>query len=286
MAMIPFVKTQALGNDFILVEQVRVHHDRYRDLAERICDRHLGIGADGLIVWNEGDDGWDLRIFNMDGSEAECSGNGLRCLAAYLTKSDRAGDVVRLRTVAGSYLLRAVDDRFEANMGRPRLSPREIPFVAPTPLDRVVDYPLEIGADNLVRITACSTGNPHCSVFVDSIDRDTLLTLGPKLERHPAFPNRTNVEFVRILDRSEIEVAFWERGVGETFASGTGSCGATVASILNGRTERKVRVHTRGGILDVEWSEEGDLTLTSTASVVAEGHYIEGSQAEDSSELS
>ena len=158
--MIPFVKTQALGNDFILVEQGRVHHDHYRDLSERICDRHLGIGADGLIVWNEGDDGFDLRIFNMDGSEAECSGNGLRCLAAYLTQSDRAGDVVRLRTVAGSYLLRAVNDRFEAKMGRPRLSPPEIPFIAPTPLDRVVDYPLEIGADNLVRITACSTGNP------------------------------------------------------------------------------------------------------------------------------
>ena len=273
--MIPFAKTQALGNDFILVELRLLPDDEYSDLSKRICDRHLGIGADGLIVWGEGHDGFDLRILNMDGSEAECSGNGLRCVAAYLVKSERADrDVIRLRTVSGSYLLRAVGDRFEAGMGRPRLGSREIPFLAPTPLEQVVDYPLDIDGNRL-RITACSTGNPHCSVFVDSIERRAIETLGPKLERHPAFPNRTNVEFIRVMNRHEIEVGFWERGVGETFASGTGSCGATVASILNGKTERKVRVHTRGGVLDVEWSEGGTLTLTSTASVVAEGQYLD-----------
>jgi diaminopimelate epimerase len=274
--MIPFVKTQALGNDFILVEQGRIPHDAYSDLATRICDRHHGIGADGLIVWSAGGDGCDLRIFNMDGSEAECSGNGLRCMAAYLAKSEQTVDLVQLRTVSGTYLLRPVGDRFQAEMGEPCLEPRDIPFVAPTPMERVVNYPLEVDNDR-VRITACSTGNPHCSVFVDAIGAHTPETLGPKLEHHPAFPNRTNVEFIRIRNRSEIEVAFWERGVGETFASGTGSCGATVASILNGRTERKVRVHTRGGILDVEWPEGGNLTLTSTANVVAEGQYLEDS---------
>ena len=135
-----------------------------------------------------------------------------------------------------------------------------------------------IDADgSAVRVTACSTGNPHCSLFVPSIEANMIETLGPKLENHPAFPNRTNVEFVQVRNRSEIEVGFWERGVGMTLASGTGSCGASVAAILNGLTERQIRVHTQSGMLDVEWAEDGNLTITATAEVVAEGRYINSS---------
>ena len=126
-----------------------------------------------------------------------------------------------------------------------------------------------------VRITACSTGNPHCSLFVNELDDKTVERLGSQLERHPAFPNRTNVEFIRVLNEKEIQVAFWERGVGPTYASGTGSCGAAVASILNGKTGRNVTIHTKGGKLTVEWPEDGRLKLTSTATIVAEGRFLQ-----------
>lgn len=272
--MLPFVKTQALGNDFILVEEDRVESD-YPELARRICDRRLGVGADGLILWRPVSQSFRMRIFNMDGSEAECSGNGLRCAAAYLFRAERVdGDEVSFETVSGTYVLRRIGDRYAADMGVPALAPRDIPFAVSEPLDRIVDFPLEVDG-TWVRITACSTGNPHCSVFVDAIDSQRVETLGPQLESHPAFPNRTNVEFIHVRNPREIEVAFWERGAGRTPASGTGSCGATVASVLNDRTERALTVHTEHGKLEVEWAEDGRLTLVATARVVAEGTYLE-----------
>jgi diaminopimelate epimerase len=273
--MISFVKTHALGNDFLLVELTAIPETGYASLARRICERHFGIGADGLILWKQGDGRFHLRIFNSDGSEAECSGNGLRCVAAYLIQSGIWKEPeIRLETVSELYTLRQSGDRFEADMGLPRLSPKDIPFVPATPLDRVVGYPLQAG-DETFSITACSTGNPHCSIFVDALDDDFIQRVGPLLERRPEFPNATNVEFIHVLNEREIEVAFWERGAGLTLASGTGSCGATVASILNQKTGRSVTVHAPGGILQVEWPENGRLKLTSTANIVAEGWYRE-----------
>ena len=271
--MIPFVKTNAMGNDFILIADPDVTADA-PNLATRICDRRFGVGADGLIVWKPTNEGAEIRIFNMDGSEAECSGNGLRCVAVYLMGLERFDDEqIELRTVSGSYPVRRVGGGFETAMGVPGLKPEEIPFLDTDGLECIVDYALDVDG-SAVRVTACSTGNPHCSLFVPSIEASMIESLGPKLENHPAFPNRTNVEFVQVRNRSEIEVGFWERGVGMTLASGTGSCGATVASILNGLTERQVRVHTQSGMLDVKWAEDGNLTLTSTAEVVAEGRYM------------
>ena len=274
--MIPFVKTHALGNDFILVEQnSRVLSD-HSELAQRICDRYFGIGADGLILWQSAADSFKIRIFNRDGSEAECSGNGLRCVAAYLIESGRwPKDEIRLETISGVYTLRRAGQQYEADMGRPQLVPDAIPFRAPVPIEKVVDYPLTANG-HLFAITACSTGNPHCSLFVDKLDDSYIEKVGPLLEKHPTFPHRTNVEFIHVLNDREIEVAFWERGVGRTYASGTGSCGATVASILNGKTQRRITVHTKGGKLTVEWPENGRLKLTSTANIVAEGNYLEG----------
>ena len=272
--MLPFVKTQALGNDFILVEEVRVEGD-YEELARRICDRRLGVGADGLILWKPAFESFRMRIFNMDGSEAECSGNGLRCAAAYLFRAEHVdGDEVSLETISGTYVLRRMGERYAADLGVPVLAPGDIPFAVSEPLDRIVDFPLEVDGTR-VRVTACSTGNPHCSVFVDAIDTHAVETLGPKLESHPAFPNRTNVEFIHVRNRREIDVAFWERGAGRTPASGTGSCGATVAAVLNDRTERAVTVYAEHGELEVEWGEDGRLTLVATANVVAEGTYLE-----------
>lgn len=259
--MIPFVKTHALGNDFILVEQNESLPPDYPGLARRICHRNFGVGADGLILWSPQKDSFKLRIFNCDGSEAECSGNGLRCVAAYLIESGRwSKDEIRLETVSGVYTLRRIGTQYEADMGVPELG--------------LVNHPMQVDGESIA-ITTCSTGNPHCSLFVDELNDAYVERIGPQLERHTSFPNRTNVEFIHVLNPNEIEVAFWERGVGVTYASGTGSCGATVASILNKRTARRVTVHTKAGTLVVEWPENGRLKLTSTANVVAEGKYLE-----------
>ena len=273
--MIPFVKTHALGNDFILVEQTPHIPADKAEFARRICQRNFGVGADGLILWTPENDAFRIRIFNRDGSEAECSGNGLRCAAAYLIESGRSpGEEIRLETISGAYMLRRAGRQYEADMGVPGLAPEDIPFLPPVAMKQVVNYPLPADGE-LVAITACSTGNPHCSLFVDAQNDSYVEKLGPLLERHPAFPHRTNVEFIHILNYSEIEVSFWERGVGVTYASGTGSCGATVASILNGKTGRQVTVHTKAGKLSVEWLENAHLKLTATANVIAEGNYFE-----------
>jgi diaminopimelate epimerase len=273
--VIPFIKTHALGNDFILVEKTAGVPQNYPQFAQRICDRYFGVGGDGLILWNPDGDVFKIRIFNQDGSEAECSGNGLRCAAAYLIESRRwLKDEIKLETMSGVYTLRRVGAQYEADMGEPKLTPENIPFLAGTSMKRVVNYPLEAGGQ-VFSITACSTGNPHCSLFVDNADDAYVKEVGPLLERHSAFPNRTNVEFIHILNDHEIEVRFWERGVGYSNASGTGSCGAAVASILNGKTGRRVTVHAKAGKLTVEWPEGGRLKLTSTANIVAEGNYLE-----------
>jgi len=179
-----------------------------------------------------------------------------------------------METVSGVYTLRRSGREYEADMGEPKLAPKDIPFVTAAPIERVVNYQLTADGQSFA-ITACSTGNPHCSVFVDRLEDAYVEKIGSLLERHSAFPNRTNVELIRVLNRSEIEVRFWERGVGHSNASGTGSCGATVASILTGKTDRKVTVRAKAGTLIVEWQQNGRLKLTSTANIVAEGNYLE-----------
>lgn len=271
--MIDFVKTTALGNDFILVEKAAVQENKYSSMAQSICDRHFGVGADGVIYWLRNGDAFDLRIFNQDGGEAECSGNGLRCVAAYLMESGHWKESqIRLRTISSVYALKRIGAEYEADMGIPAFRPEEIPFIPERPMDRVIDHPFKVAGEE-IRISLCATGNPHCSLFVPELNDKMVERLGPLLENNPAFPKRTNVEFIHVLNEKELRVAFWERGVGVSYASGTGSCGATVAAILNGKTGRRVTVHSKAGKLVVEWPGNGRLKLTSTATVVAEGHY-------------
>lgn len=273
--MIDFVKTQALGNDFILVKKAAVPESRFSGFTRAICHRNFGVGADGVIFWVQKGEAFDLRIFNRDGGEAECSGNGLRCAAAYLMESGRwRKPQIQLRTISGTYTLRRKGEEFEADMGVPALRPEEIPFLPDRPMERVINHPFVVDGEE-VRISLCATGNPHCSLFVPELDDKLIERLGPRLENNPAFPRRTNVEFIKVLNDQELRVAFWERGVGVSLASGTGSCGATVAAILNGKTGRRVTVHAAAGKLVVEWPENGQLKLTSTATVVAEGRYHE-----------
>lgn len=286
-----FTKLQGLGNDFLIIPVADVNQlDAPDRLAQQMCERHYGAGADGIVfVAPAVGDEMDVvsRIFNADGSEAEVSGNGTRCVAAYFyARENWTAPEIRIGTVAGVKVGRRVAGDadggrrfdFEFAMGAPRLHSREIPIHLTPELERVVGYRLKMGGE-LQTITCVSMGNPHCSVFVQAFDDRVIGEMGPLLEDHPAFPLRTNVEFVRVIGRDEIEVRFWERGVGRTLSSGTGSCAAAVAAMLNGFTNRDILVNTQGGVLRVCW-ESGDnqdnqqanqVRLTGSAEVIYDG---------------
>ncbi len=263
-----FSKFHALGNDFLIVDQDEVaDFTDHAGLARAICERHTGAGADGLIlisIKNAPKGEVSFRIFNADGSEAEISGNGLRCAAAYLFAQGRIdGDTAVFLTGTGSRSCRLIESRgsrftVRIEMGVPRLAAAEIPFDDGRPHDRIIDYPLMINR-KVHPVTLVSMGNPHCDVFVDQMPtRIEWQEIGREIEIHPFFPNRTNVEFVKLLGRGDIEVVFWERGVGETLSSGSGSCAAAVAAILKGYVDRQVKVKTALGALLVEWAAESE----------------------------
>jgi len=278
-----FSKVHGLGNDFLFAAPGSGPPPAEAgDLARRICERHTGVGADGLILLSvEKDEPAQVgfRVFNADGSEAEISGNGLRCAAAFLAwcrvvKSPK----VLFRTAAGerpAEVLSSNGRLFEVRIGLgvPRLASGEIPFNDGQSLDRVLDRPLFV-VKRTFPVTCVSMGNPHCSLFFDALpSRSEWRTIGAGIETHPFFPQRTNVEFIRVVDHSTIEVRFWERGVGETLASGTGSAAAAVAAMLKGLTDRTVMVRTALGSLKVEWPEEGQVFQTGPAEVVFSGDY-------------
>lgn len=249
-------------------------------LAKAICERHTGIGADGFLLVEPPKDSANharVRFFNADGSEAEMSGNGIRCAGAFLIESGGVKSPLRVETLAGVKLLALVEREpgmwiFRVSMSRPILDPAEIPFRAKNVRASVVRYPLALKTGK-TEVTVTSMGNPHCSLFVKSFERIDWPAVGREIETHRMFPNRTNVEFVRVVSRREIEVRYWERGVGITASSGTGSCAAAVASILNGFSQRRVRVRTMAGPLEVEWPEGGEVFLTGPAHWIAEGVY-------------
>ena len=273
-----FAKAHGLGNDFVLVAE----EDAPSNLspwAVRLCDRHRGIGGDGVVLHARTADGVSFRLVNADGLVGEISGNGLRCLAALAFRKGWAparhvvATVVGPKAVeveaAGPSVYRVVTD-----LGPPGLGSADVPVALDPPTPRVVDHPLE-AAGRTVRVTATSMGNPHCAVFLDvPADDPLLMSLGPTLEFHPFFPKRTNVELVTVLSPSEIRVRFWERGVGYTMASGTGSASAVVASIITGRTGRRVRAVCDGGTLEVEWPEGGSVRQTGEAEILYEGDWL------------
>jgi len=282
--MINLAKLHSLGNDFLVVEDAHsLQEENLPEAARRLCDRHTGIGADGLILIRIIDQNrsWvHFRIFNADGSEPEVSGNGLRCAAAYLFHHKKVlGTHIKFETNAGERgceLGQRENNRFEIKieMGIPRFSSRDIPFDDGQEHEQIIDYPLPIG-QKVYLITCVSVGNPHCDIFVERFfpARIEWHQIGRELENHPFFPRRTNVEFIRVLNRQEIEVLFWERGVGETLSSGSGSCAAAVASILKGLTEKKVKVWTSLGSLVVEWEKE-KVFQTGPAELVFEGQSL------------
>jgi diaminopimelate epimerase len=272
-----FAKAHGLGNDFILVPEDEAPHDP-SPWTVRLCDRHRGIGGDGVVLHARTADGVSFRLVNADGLPGEISGNGLRCLAALAVRKGWAPARHVVTTIVGpkAVEVEAVGPtlyRIVTDLGPPGLGSADVPVALEPPAETVIDYPLEAGG-RTVRVTATSMGNPHCAVFVETPADDPLLfSLGPTLEFHPFFPKRTNVEFVTVVSPSEIRVRFWERGVGYTMASGTGSASAVVASIVTGRTGRRVRAVCDGGTLDVEWPEGGSVRQTGEAEILFEGEW-------------
>ena len=278
-----FTKLHGLGNDFLVASPGgEADVSAAGDIARRICDRHTGVGADGLIFLTpeKGEPARaGFRVFNADGSEAEISGNGLRCAAAFLASSGAVtSPKVLFRTAAGERLSEVLSSRgplFEVRigLGAPLLTSKDIPFDDGRVHERIVDYPLAV-IQRTIPVTCVSMGNPHCSLFFDHFpSRGEWRGMGTEIESHPFFPNRTNVEFIRVVGRDEIEVLFWERGVGETLASGTGSAAAAVASMLKGLTDRSVKVRTAMGSLKVEWLEGGEVLQSGPAEVIFTGDY-------------
>jgi diaminopimelate epimerase len=236
-----------------------------------------------VILYRPMPDGVAMRLINADGSDAEISGNGLRCLAAFAVARGIAASAHVVHTEAGPRpvavsALSPSRFRIRTDLGEPILESGLIPVALDPARPQVLDHPLE-AAGREVRITATSVGNPHCAVFLDSPPSEELFTaLGPALEHHPFFPRRTNVEFVTVRSQGEIAVRFWERGVGPTSASGTGAASAAVAAILTGRAGRKVRVVCEGGALEVEWPEGGHVHQVGEVELLFDGAWIGGSR--------
>lgn len=283
-----FTKFQGFGNDYLVFEEPEVATvNSINEFARRICDRHYGAGADGMtVVARSEDDGSDfrVRIYNADGSEAGLSGNGTRCTVAYLYYNSLwSEEELRLSTRSGvkRYRLREriADGHywFESELGQPLFESEAVPMLTDEARERVTDYPIEVEGESL-RVTALSMGNPNCCIFVKDFESLDWRRLGRALETHQQFPERTNVVFVRVRDRNRIEVRLWERGVGETFSSGTCSCAAAVASCLNNLTERRVSVETPGGLIEVEWREtDGEVLMTGRADVVYSAEWLDKS---------
>lgn len=279
-----FTKFHGFGNDYLVFEAEQLNGvGDLGEFARRICNRHYGAGADGIAIAQRSEDStadFTVRIFNPDGSEAGMSGNGTRCAAAYLLFHNLwSSDVLRLLTRKGVkryYLRERSGDGsflFESELGQPRFDSASIPMATDQPQDRVIDYPLVVGTETFP-ITALQMGNPNCCIFVDDFEVIDWRRLGPMIENHPRFPERTNVIFIRVRDRRNIEERIWERGVGETESSGTCSCAAMVASVVNGKTDRQVDVQAPGGIIPIEWREDDEVVLTGRADVIYTGEWL------------
>lgn len=273
MAKTHFTKMHGLGNDFVVIDARKKAIPNLRRKAQLICDRRFGIGCDQLLIITPSRKA-DVRmlILNADGSEAEMCGNGIRCFAKYLW--DRKDPKIRkkkelaVETLAGVIRPRVVSDNLvRVDMGEPVLDAALIP----TRFEgRVIDRQIEVDGGSY-RVTAVSMGNPHCVIFTDSVDAVPLEVEGPPLERNPDFPKRTNVEFVEVVGKGRVKVRVWERGSGATLACGTGACAVAVASALNGKTGRKVRVDLPGGALKIEWGKDNHVYMTGPATEVFSG---------------
>lgn len=277
MQDIEFSKYQATGNDFIMINDLDKRIRISSQLVAKLCDRHFGIGADGLILIRPSEKcSFAMVYYNADGSLAEMCGNGIKCLAKYVydhsltPKSD-----LLIETAAGDREISLIKESevvvdIRVDMGSPRFSRKEIPMLGDVVEAEVINQPLTI-KETTLQVTCLSVGNPHCVIFVEDTESVAVRKVGPIIEKLPVFPEKINVEFVQVLGPREIRVRVWERGVGETLACGTGACASVVASFRNNLTARKATVHLKGGDLKVEWSENNHIYLTGPAEEVFRG---------------
>ena len=260
------IKAHALGNDFLLIDAAQIASDRnVSDLARDVCERHRGIGADGLLIFTHSERQVSMRLLNADGSPSEISGNGLRCLAAWLAHTGATGEIV-VDTDAGRKQLRLLEHSgnrytFSAAMGQPEQ----------IALESIAVHGVDVEAVTL------RVGNPQC-VVLGEVTTTRLETLASALAVHPRFPEGTNVELATVEAPDRVRILIWERGVGPTEASGTGACAAAVAAIAYGGASREVAVHSPGGVQHVAWRADG-LYLTGWAEIVAEVEWLGGSSA-------
>jgi diaminopimelate epimerase len=273
---LPFVKMEAVGNDFVLLREADLPGDP-GELAPRLCDRRFGIGGDGLLVLGEsGRADFRMRMFNPDGTEDHC-GNGMRCAFLYYAGEISAGEERRLtlETLDGvkrARVFREGDRRLaEVDMGEPKFGAADLPMAIQA--DRVVDYPFEVGGET-VRGTVISTGTTHTVFFATGAEvEEKFERLSPLLESHPLFPERTSIMWATVEGRERIRLRIWERGANETLGCGTGACAAMVAARLHGYVGDRATIASKGGELLADWPGEGSCRLTGGANVVFKGTF-------------
>jgi diaminopimelate epimerase len=285
-----FTKMHALGNDFVVIDDREATLRRLSQLSKKLCDRRFGVGADQLLVLGSSKKAdFRMRIFNADGSEVEMCGNGIRCLGNYIwdnifrceeslyaRKYCQSIDSVSIETIAGIMKLHKKRSLFRVDMGEPVLEPELIPVnLSKLPkkfhTKKITNYSLKAG-NRKFKINCLSMGNPHAVIVVKNVDSVDLGTYGRKIENYALFPNRTNVEFIQVLNQTNIKMRVWERGSGETMACGTGASASAVVSALLGLTHRKVTVHLPGGTLLIEWSaKDNHVYMTGPAESVFRG---------------
>ena len=276
MKPLPFTKMHGAGNDFVVLDALAQELPPLEPLAAQLCDRHFGIGADQLLVVHPSEAAdFRMQIFNADGSQVEMCANGIRCFYKYLRdRGHTDADEIGVETLSGVVRPRwAGEGRVAVDMGRPVLDPAMIPTTLGRGEGPVLDVPLEVEGETLA-VSSVSMGNPHAVIVVKDPDVAAVERLGPLIERHPAFPNRVNVEFVTPPTRGRIRQRTWERGTGETLACGSGACAAVVVSMLRGALESTLLVELRGGELEIAW-QGGDehVLMTGPAAEVYTGVF-------------
>lgn len=278
-----FTKMHGCGNDYIYVDGFaqQILQEKKPELVRRFSDRHFGIGGDGVIFINPSQEAdFEMEMYNMDGSRAEMCGNGIRCVAKFVYDKGLT-DKTKVSIISCGkvkYLDLTVTDgkvsTVKVNMGAPILKAEDIPVISDTishGKKEVIAQKIEVG-DNVYEMTCVSMGNPHAVVFMENVADLAIEKIGPLFENHVRFPNRTNTEFVKVIDKDTIEMRVWERGTGETLACGTGACASVVACILNGLTNDTVTVKLLGGSLQIQWDRQTNLVyMTGPAVTVFEG---------------
>lgn len=271
-----FTKMQGIGNDYVYVNCFTEKVENPSEMAIKISDRHFGIGSDGLILIKSSDKAdFEMEMYNADGSQGAMCGNGIRCVAKYVYDyglTDKTS--ISVDTKSGiKYLELSVENgkvkEVRVNMGAPVLTAEKIPMIYPK--EQVLREPLNVN-QNVYEVTAVSMGNPHVVVYMDNVKDLDIESVGPYFEKHRAFPESVNTEFVRVIDTNTVEMRVWERGSGETLACGTGACAVAVASVLNGYTQDHVTVRLLGGDLKIFWDrKENVVYMTGPAEVVFDG---------------